>query len=110
MALVKKVAEQVIRCELTLNPAQLLTLVEEALAGMAVEMHDVHIQLHPQEYARIKDLAPDRAAVWRLVADETLALGECRIVTPQAEVDVGCQQRLDACVETLSGHLHLTEE
>lgn len=110
LALVKKVAEQVIRCELTLNPGQLLTLAEEALAGTLVEMQDVHIQLHPQEYARIKDLAPDRATAWRLVADEALALGECRIVTHEAEVDVGCQQRLDACIETLSGHLHLPEE
>lgn len=110
LALVKKVAEQVIRCELTLNPMQLLTLVEEALSGMPLETMDVHINLHPQEFARIKDMAPDRAASWRLVADETLELGECRIVTPQAEVDVGCQQRLDACVETLSQHLHLTED
>ncbi len=110
LALVKKVSEQVIRCELTLNPTQLLTLAEEALAGMPLETTDVHINLHPQEFARIKDLAPDRAASWRLVADEALALGECRIVTPRAEVDVGCQQRLDACVETLSQHLHLTED
>ena len=110
LALVKKVSEQVIRCELTLNPTQLLTLAEEALAGMPLETTDVHINLHPQEFARIKDLAPDRAASWRLVADETLALGECRIVTPQAEVDVGCQQRLDACVTTLSNHLHLLED
>jgi flagellar assembly protein FliH len=110
LALVKKVSEQVIRCELTLNPTQLLTLAEEALASMPLEPQDVHVQLHPQEFARIKDLAPDRAAAWRLVADESLALGECRIVTPQAEVDVGCQQRLDACVQTLSEHLHLLEE
>lgn len=110
LALVKKVAEQVIRCELTLNPMQLLTLAEEALSGMPLETMDVHINLHPQEFARIKDMAPDRAASWRLVADETLELGECRIVTPQAEVDVGCQQRLDACVATLSSHLQLIEE
>ncbi|MHC8306801.1 flagellar assembly protein FliH [Pseudomonas sp. PB3P13] len=110
LALVKKVSEQVIRCELTLNPTQLLTLVEEALAGMPLQPEDVHVLLHPQEFARIKDLAPDRAAAWRLVADESLALGECRIVSTQAEVDVGCQQRLDACVQTLSEHLHLMEE
>lgn len=110
LALVKKVAQQVIRCELTLNPMQLLTLAEEALSGMPLETMDVHINLHPQEFARIKDMAPDRAASWRLVADEALALGECRIVTPQAEVDVGCQQRLDACVTTLSNHLHLLED
>lgn len=110
LALVKKVAEQVIRCELTLNPTQLLTLAEEALSAMPLEAVNVHINLHPQEFARIKDLVPERAASWRLVANETLALGECRIVTPQAEVDVGCQQRLDACVTTLSEHMNLSEE
>ncbi|WP_409498792.1 flagellar assembly protein FliH [Pseudomonas fragi] len=110
LALVKKVSEQVIRCELTLNPTQLLTLAEEALASMPLEALEAHINLHPQEFARIRDLVPERAASWRLVANDTLALGECRIVTPQAEVDVGCQQRLDACVATLSEHLHLIEE
>ena len=110
LALVKKVSEQVIRCELTLNPTQLLTLAEEALSAMPLEAVNVHINLHPQEFARIKDLVPERAASWRLVANETLALGECRIVTPQAEVDVGCQQRLDACVTTLSEHMNLSEE
>ena len=53
--------------------------------------------------------APERAAGWKLVADERLALGECRVITPQAEADVGCQQRLDACLDTLAEHLHLTE-
>lgn len=109
LELVKKVAQQVIRCELTLHPTQLLALVEEALASMPGEPEDVQVLLSPEEYARIKAVAPERAANWKLVADERLALGECRVVTPQAEADVGCQQRLDACIDTLSEHLHLTE-
>lgn len=109
LQLVKKVAQQVIRCELTLHPTQLLNLAEEALAAMPAEQSDVHIQLNPEEYNRIKDLAPGRAASWRLVADDKLALGECRIVTAQTEVDIGCQQRLDACIDTLADHMHLAE-
>ena len=109
LELVKKVAQQVIRCELTLHPTQLLALVEEALASMPGEPQEVQVLLSPEEYARIKSVAPERAANWKLVADERLALGECRVVTPQAEADVGCQQRLDACIDTLSEHLHLTE-
>lgn len=109
LQLVKKVAQQVIRCELTLHPTQLLNLAEEALASMPTEQSDVHIQLNPEEYSRIKDLAPGRAASWRLVADDKLALGECRIVTAQTEVDIGCQQRLDACIDTLAEHMHLAE-
>lgn len=105
LALVRKVAEQVIRCELTLHPTQLLTLAEEALAALPEPPREVCIHLHPEECARIKAVASERAAAWRLVPDEALALGECRIVTEREEIDIGCQQRLDACVETLTGHL-----
>lgn len=109
LELVKKVTQQVIRCELTLHPTQLLALVEEALTSMPGEQDDVQVLLNPEEYARIKALAPERAASWKLVADERLALGECRVITAQAEADVGCQQRLDACLDTLAEHMHLTE-
>lgn len=109
LELVKKVSQQVIRCELTLHPTQLLTLVEEALATMPSTQGDINILLNPEECARIKDIAPDRAAAWRLIPDEKLALGECRVVTDQAEADIGCQQRLDSCVDTLAQHLHLSE-
>lgn len=110
LELVKKVSQQVIRCELTLNPTQLLTLAEEALAALPGEQSGVQVLLNPEEYQRIKDLQPERVAQWRLVPDERLALGECRVVTEQAEADIGCQQRLDACVETLSEHLKLAAE
>src|SRR5690606_39705716 len=36
--------------------------------------------------------------------------GECRVVTSEAEADIGCQQRLDACMETLAEHLRRSEE
>lgn len=110
LVLVKKVAQQVIRCELTLHPTQLLTLAEEALAAMPTDHGEVRILLNPEECARIKDLVPERAALWRLVPDDTLPLGECRVVTGQAEADIGCQQRLDSCMETLAEHMQLSED
>ncbi|WP_312598195.1 flagellar assembly protein FliH [Stutzerimonas nitrititolerans] len=107
LELVQKVSRQVIRCELTLNPTQLLTLAEEALAAMPGDQDDARILLNPEECARIRELAPERAAAWRLVPDEKLALGECRVVTAQAEADIGCQQRLDSCMETLAEHIRV---
>jgi len=105
LELVQKVSKQVIRCELTLHPTQLLSLAEEALAAMPGDQEDVRILLNPEECARIKELAPERAGAWRLVPDERLALGECRVVTAHAEADIGCQQRLDACMDALASHL-----
>lgn len=110
LELVKKVSQQVIRCELTLSPTQLLHLAEETLEAMPGDQGDVQILLNPEECARIKDLAPERAAAWRLVPDERLALGECRIVTAHTETDIGCQQRLDSCIDTLSRHLQVDRE
>jgi flagellar assembly protein FliH len=105
LELVQKVARQVIRCELTLHPTQLLTLAEEALSAMPGDQEDVRIHLNPEECARIRELTPERAAAWRLVPDEKLPLGECRVLTAQAEADIGCQQRLDSCMETLAEHI-----
>lgn len=105
LELVQKVSKQVIRCELTLHPTQLLSLAEEALASMPDDQEDVRILLNPEECARIRELAPERAAAWRLVPDEKLALGECRVVTAQTEADIGCQQRLDSCMDTLAEHI-----
>ena len=105
LELVQKVSKQVIRCELTLHPTQLLTLAEEALAAMPGDQEDVRILLNPEECTRIKELAPERAAARRLIPDEKLALGECRVITAQAEADIGCQQRLDSCMDTLGEHI-----
>lgn len=109
LELVRKVAKQVIRIELTLHPTQLLALAEEALATMPGDLGEVRILLNPEECARIKDIAPERSAEWRLVPDERLPLGECRVVTAHAEADIGCQQRLDSCMEALAEHLGVDE-
>lgn len=109
LELVRKVARQVIRCELTINPTQLLALAEEALTSMPGDSGEVKILLNPEEYARIRDIDPQRAENWRLIPDERLELGECRVVTEQAEADIGCQQRLDSCMDTLAEHMKVRE-
>ncbi|WP_150301526.1 flagellar assembly protein FliH [Pseudomonas profundi] len=109
LELVRKVARQVIRCELTINPTQLLALAEEALASMPGDPGEVQILLNPEEYARIKDIDAERAETWRLMPDDRLGLGECRVVTEKAEADIGCQQRLDSCMDTLAQHIKVSE-
>lgn len=96
--LVAKVARQVIRCELALQPTQLLSLVDETLSVMPPTPDGVDIFLNPEECQRIRELAPERAGRWNLIADPRLEPGECRVHAGDREADAGCRQRLTACM------------
>ena len=97
--LVYKVARQVIRVELTLQPAQLLALVDETLASMPVARDGVEVYMNAEDLRRIRELAPERAQAWTLLADPQLASGEVRLHAGGREADAGCAQRLAACME-----------
>ncbi|WP_339057147.1 flagellar assembly protein FliH [Candidatus Regiella endosymbiont of Tuberolachnus salignus] len=103
--LVERVTRQVIRCELALQPTQLLTLVEEALAGLPSMPKQLTVYLNAEELSRINDVAPEKVEAWGLRADPAMQAGECRVVTESTEIDVGCQHRLDQCVDALKSHL-----
>jgi flagellar assembly protein FliH len=103
--LVARVARQVIRAELALQPAQILTLVEETLATLPPAPEGVEVYMHPQELERVRELDPSRIARWSLVPDARLEPGECRVKAGDREVDAGCRQRLAACMEQVSGQL-----
>jgi len=107
--LVGKIARQVIRAELALQPVQLLALVEEALAVMPPSREQVEVFLNPEELRRVLELDPKRAAKWTLLPDPALEPGECRVRSGDHEVDAGCQGRLAAVMEQVEQQL-LAEE
>ena len=97
--LVGKIARQVIRAELALQPVQLLALADEALAAMPPSKEAVEVCLNPEELKRIQELDPKRAKKWNLLGDPALEPGECRVKAGDHEVDAGCQGRLAACMD-----------
>jgi flagellar assembly protein FliH len=97
--LVGKIARQVIRAELALQPVQMLALVDEALSAMPPTRDEIEVMLNPEEMKRIQELDPKRAKKWNLMADPALEPGECRVRAGDHEVDAGCQGRLAACME-----------
>jgi flagellar assembly protein FliH len=103
--LVGKIARQVIRAELALQPVQLLTLVDEALAVMPPTRDAIEVCLNPEELKRITELDPKRAKKWALLPDPRLEPGECRVKAGDHEVDAGCQGRLAAVMEQVSEQL-----
>jgi flagellar assembly protein FliH len=100
--LVGKIARQVIRAELALQPVQMLNLVDEALASMPPTRDEVEVMLNPEELRRIQELDPKRAKKWNLLPDPGLEPGECRVRAGDHEVDAGCQGRLAACMKQVN--------
>jgi flagellar assembly protein FliH len=107
--LVGKIARQVIRAELALQPVQVLALVDEALSSMPPTREDVEVCLNPEELKRITELDPQRANKWTLLADPSLEPGECRVKAGDHEVDAGCQGRLAAVMEQVGEQLAAAE-
>jgi flagellar assembly protein FliH len=103
--LVAKVARQVIRAEIALQPAQLLAMVDETLSTMPATRDAIEVYLNPEELELIKKLDAKRASRWKLIPDARLELGECRVKAGHHEADAGCQQRLAACMEQVSTQL-----
>lgn len=103
--LVGQVARQVIRCELALQPVQVLALVDETLATMPPVREGVEVYLNPEELQCIRQLDPERAARWTLIADSRLEPGECRVKADGREADAGCRQRLAACMDQVRAQL-----
>lgn len=104
--LVARVAREVIRCELVLQPSQLLTLVDETLATMPRTSKDeIEILLNDRDLERIREIAPERAAHWSLIGDPHLESGECRIRSKDRQVDAGCRQRLASVLDQVNDQL-----
>ena len=107
--LVRRVSIQVIRCELTLQPQQILALVEETLAAIPDDPTEVKIHLEPTAVNKLKELAADKIQNWTLVADSTISAGGCRIVSEKSDADASMETRLNACLDQVENHLKRTD-
>ncbi|WP_144212057.1 flagellar assembly protein FliH [Shewanella donghaensis] len=103
--LVRRVSIQVIRCELTLQPQQILALVEETLAAIPDDPTAVKIHLEPSAVVKLKELAADKIQQWTLVADSNISAGGCRIVSDKSDADASMETRLNACLDQVESHL-----
>ncbi len=104
--LLAKVARQVIRAELALQPAQMLALVDETLATMPHQADSgIDVYLNEGDLKRIREINHARAVNWNLIADPHLESGECRVKSGTHEADAGCKQRLAACVDQIKEQL-----
>ncbi|MEI8303406.1 MAG: FliH/SctL family protein [Burkholderiales bacterium] len=90
-----EVARQVIRADLTLQPASLLPVVREAVASLVDERCSFVLHMNPQDVdllgASLEPMLTARGA--RIQPDPAIGVGGCRVQAPGAEIDATLSTR-----------------
>ncbi|MEM8864206.1 MAG: FliH/SctL family protein [Planctomycetota bacterium] len=102
-----RMAEQVVRGELTARPETTLTWVREALQ-LASGTSEITIRLHPDDYNNLGEQtravaeAMGKLATTRLVADTAVTRGGCVVDTEYGQIDQQVESQLNRLVQDLS--------
>lgn len=99
------VAQQMIGNELREHPQQLLAPIREALAAIPAATAPSKLYLSPSDIELLQhDLQYELPAdVWRILPDQSLESGSCRIETPTTQLDYSLASRWKKISRVLAG-------
>jgi flagellar assembly protein FliH len=106
IALATGIARRVTKRQAAIDPAVLLENIREAMK-LAVHAIDVRIVINPAQRKTVSDELPKLQLIWpnlnhvELVDDPTIAVGGCRILTRNGEIDADIERQLDRVIDDL---------
>ena len=97
------IARRLVLAELQQAPEAIERIAREALDALPAYVRDVRLHLHAEDAQLIGERlpAPPEAHSFKIVVDDALDRGECRVVTESTQLDT----RLDARLSALSSNL-----
>lgn len=101
LELVRKISEEVIRRELTLESSQISKVLREALKLLPLDDGQVRIYINPQDFDTLKSLRERHEESWRILEDDSLQPGGCRIETRNSQIDASVETRLHTLMQQL---------
>ena len=107
--LVAQVAKRVIMAEFTLNPQQVMNQVEQALATLPADSEELVIYLNEEDRQRLAEQGVTCCEGWPLQVDVALGVGDARIETRAAVVEVSTTARLAASIAQLNSSLEVAQ-
>ena len=101
LTLVETMVRQVIQRELKTDSSQILQVLRGALKALPMGAGNIRIYLNPADFDAVKALRERHEESWRLLEDDSLLPGGCRIETEHSQVDASLETRLKLIVEQL---------
>jgi flagellar assembly protein FliH len=104
--LVRHMTRQVIQRELAMDSTQIEHVMREALKLLPLGVDNVRLYINPQDFAQVKALRERYEETWRIVEDEALLPGGCRVETEHSRIDATVETRVAQVMDKLFDQLH----
>jgi flagellar assembly protein FliH len=104
--LVEHIARKVIQRELTTDSRQIGNVLRDALKLLPMGASNVRIFINPQDFERVKAMRERHEENWRIVEDDTLQAGGCRIETEHSRIDASIETRLALAIAKMYDQMH----
>jgi flagellar assembly protein FliH len=92
---------QVIQRELTIDSSQIRQVLAEALKLLPMGTESIRIHLNSQDFEVVKALRERHEANWRILEDDSLLPGGCRVETELSRIDATVETRLRQALKQL---------
>ncbi|MVW76261.1 flagellar assembly protein FliH [Pseudomonas xionganensis] len=99
--LLSHMVRQVIQRELAMDSSQIRQVLSEALKLLPMGTENVRIHLNPQDFELIKALRERHEESWRILEDESLLPGGCRVETELSRIDATVETRMHQAIKQL---------
>ena len=99
--LVSQMTRQVIQRELAIDSSQIRHVLREALKLLPMGASNVRIHIHPQDFEQVKALRERHEESWRILEDEALQPGGCRVESEHSRIDASVETRMAMALKQL---------
>ncbi len=100
--------KQVIQRELAMDSTQIEHVMREALKLLPLGVDNVRLYINPQDFEQVKALRERHEETWRIVEDESLLPGGCRVETEHSRIDATVETRVTQVMDKLFDQLART--
>lgn len=99
--LVSHMTRQVIQREMEIDSSQLRQVLREALKLLPMGAENIRIHVNPQDFELVKALRERHEESWRILEDESLQPGGCRVESEHSQIDATIETRLSQALKQL---------
>ncbi|MCW2292059.1 flagellar assembly protein FliH [Pseudomonas sp. BIGb0408] len=101
VTLVGQITREVIQRELSRDSSQIRQVLREALKLLPMGAENIRIHLNPQDFELVKALRDRHEENWRILEDDALLPGGCRVESEHSRIDASVETRLSQALKQL---------